>query len=288
MRGSPNRGGHHHRSGRTRSPLVIGLVTVAVLAVLGGFVALSALTGEPYSYFSKEPAEILDVPRYIGWAAHVTVLVAFFGAASAVFAGLLVRRRRGPCAESGFLLGIGGFTTLIVLDDLLQLHDWIIPRALPGVGERVVYFCYGVVLVAVLWRWGRKLVLDDVALALLAGGWLGGSLAMDQLADPEWPYYHLVEDGAKLMGLALWTVYLVRTGLTLVAAPPREPVPHPVVPELPVPRPAARKEPSPRPVVDRVPAPRTEINPLPTDDGAGRSRGSPDGPPPRAPQPRNR
>ena len=208
-----------HGGGRARTALVIGGVALAVLAVLGGFLALSALTGKPFAYFSKEPAETLDVARYIGWAAHVTVLVASFGAAAALFAGLLVRRQRGPGAHSGFLLGTGVFTTIIVLDDLLQLHDWVFPRAL-GVGERAVFLSYALVLVAVLWRWGRHVARDNLALALLAGAFLGFSLAIDQLADPRWAYYHLLEDGAKLMGLAMWTAYLVRTGLRFALLAP--------------------------------------------------------------------
>lgn len=189
-----------------------------MLAILGGFLALSAITGKPFAYFSKEPAETLGVPRYIGWAAHLTALVASFGAAAALFAGLLVRRQRGPGAHSGFLLATGVFTTVIVLDDVLQLHDWVFPAL--GVGERVVFLTYALMLVALVWRWGRPIVRDNLELALLAGVFLGFSVAMDQFADPRWAYYHLLEDGAKLLGLAMWTAYLVRTGLQLALLAP--------------------------------------------------------------------
>ncbi|MGD9529536.1 hypothetical protein [Pseudonocardia sp.] len=213
---SPDHRARAPRHGPLRALLPATLLTVlGVAAALAAFVLLARLTGEPYAYFSKEPAETLDEPRYIGWAAHLTVLVGAAGAACAVFAGLLVRRRDGrPTPESGFLLGMGAVTWVLVCDDLFQLHDWVFPRFVPLVGERTLFTAYALLLAFVLWRSGRAVIArTDLPILLLAGAGLGLSLFMDLFVRPELPNYHLIEDGAKFFGLAMLTLYLTRTGL---------------------------------------------------------------------------
>lgn len=272
----------HRAPARATVPAVVA-VTIGVAVMLAGFALLSVLTDRPYAYFSKEPAEVFGEPRYVGWAALLTTLVAAAGAASAAFAGLLVRLQRGRSDEAGFLLGMSAFAWILVLDDMLQLHDWIVPRFVPGVGERTLFASYALVLVAVLWRWGRHVIArTELSIALLAAVGLGVSLAFDLFVPNSIAFYHLTEDGAKLFGLAMLTLYLVRTGLQFALAPgarteeaapalhERQLVPDDVVPALMPPprRPVdAGTAPSPRRPLDTgaitaVPWPRAESDPL--------------------------
>lgn len=200
-----------------RQAWLAAVVMLGVSAVVAGFALLGAAVGQPFKFFSKEPAETLDVSRYIGWQAHTTVLITATGAAGALFAGLAVRRMRGPRDASAFLLAAGGFTVLLILDDFLQFHESVYPR-LFSASEQLVYPAYALLLAAIVWRWGRHVVRHDRVLALLAGAWLAVSVLVDMLVDASWIQFHVLEDGAKMMGLTLWTVFLVRTGLRLVLA----------------------------------------------------------------------
>ncbi|MGE3661375.1 MAG: hypothetical protein AB7G09_08725, partial [Pseudonocardia sp.] len=217
---SPDHRARAPRHGPLRALLPATLLTaLGVAAVLVGVVLLTRLTGEPYAYFDTPPAESLAEPRYVGWAAHVAVLVGAAGAAAAVFAGLLVRRRAGrQTREGGFLLGMGAIAWVLVCDDLLQLHDWWLPRVVPLPGERApVIVCaivYVLLLAAVLWRSGRGvLARTDLPILLLAGAGLGVSLFVDLSVRPGLAHYHLIEDGSRLFGIAMLTLYLTRTGL---------------------------------------------------------------------------
>lgn len=201
---------------RSRPVWAILFAMVGVTAVSTGFLMLGTVVGEGFGYFSKEPAETLRVPRYIGWQAYIVVLIEAAGTVSALFAGSVVRRHRGPGVESGFLLGAGSLSALLLLDDLFQLHDHVYAR-LFGIQEIVVYPVYVLLAAMVAWRWGRHVARTDVSLVLLAGVWLAVSVGIDQVAAKTWPYFHLAEDGAKMMGLTLWAVFLVRTAMRLTS-----------------------------------------------------------------------
>ncbi|MGE3285945.1 MAG: hypothetical protein AB7J32_07550 [Pseudonocardia sp.] len=195
---------------------------MAILAVLGAFAVLATHEGRPFSFFSKEPAETLEVSRYIGWQAHITVLITMFGVGSVLFAALAVRMLGGGREPRRFLLAVGLFTGLLVLDDFLQFHESLYPRLL-GIEDYVVYPIYAAMLALIVWTWGRRAVADNIGLVAAAGVFLSTSVLADVFLDAHtFPNYHYIEDGSKMLGFTLWTAFLVRAGLQSVvtAAPP--------------------------------------------------------------------
>lgn len=195
--------------------LLLG-ATAGALAVLAGFAVLAAVENRPFSFFSREPAEILDVSRYIGWQAHVTVLVTALGVGAAGFAALVVRTLGGDRVGFRFLVGIALFTGLLLLDDFLQFHESVYPRFL-GLSEQLVYPAYVATLVVIVWLWGRRAVADNLVIVLAAVLFLSISVLADLVLDSQtFANYHYVEDGSKMLGFTLWAVFLVRAGLQSV------------------------------------------------------------------------
>lgn len=230
---SPRRRGFAHQQAYGSQVWLLLGATAAVLAVLAVFGLLAKIEHKPFAFFSKEPAETLDVSRYIGWQAHVTVLITVLGASSALFAALVVRTVGGDRGSFRFLVGIGAFTGLLILDDFLQFHESVYPRFL-GVNDHQVYPVYAAALALILWLWGRRVVSDNLGLFLFAGLCLGTSVLADVFLGPRsFPYFHLLEDGAKMLGFTIWTVFLVRAGLQAVMVAvlsPGVPQPGPVQP----------------------------------------------------------
>lgn len=215
-------GGHRVERARARRSRALKqvraavVVMLAVSAVVAAFAQLAVIVDEPFGFLSKEPAETLGQPHYIGWFAHTVVLVTAIGAGATLFAALAVWRMGGDRAAWGFLLGAGAFTVVLVVDDFLQFHEGVYPRF--GVPEDAAFGVYALILAVIFAKWGRHVVRDDLVLGLLAGAWLGVSVLIDArlLSVPFGMNFHVAEDGAKMMGLALWTVFLVRIAVRLV------------------------------------------------------------------------
>ncbi|MGE3289115.1 MAG: hypothetical protein AB7J32_23865 [Pseudonocardia sp.] len=201
---------------------VIALVVGGVGLVTAGFVALSLMSGHPFGYFSKEPAETLHVPRIIGWQAYTIWWIEAAGAAVALFSAWIVRRYRGPGMQSSFLLAAGAFSCILLIDDMYQFHDYVLVRFF-NLDERVVYAVYALVAAALVWRWGRHVARRDSSLVLVAMIAVAVSVTVDQVVDKTWPWFHVLEDGCKMLGFTLWAVFQIRTGARMVTALIEEP-----------------------------------------------------------------
>lgn len=199
-----------------RQAWMIIVVTVGVVVALAAFYAFATIEGRPFKYLSKEPAETLGVPRYIGWQAHTVVLITMTGAVCALLGRLLMRRLGGDRTQARFLLGVGLFTMLLVLDDFLQFHESVYPWF--GIHEIAVYPAYGVIILSILWFWGRQVVHRDRVMVLLSGAFLAVSVGIDRWGSAHALWFNLIEDGAKMLGLTLWSAFLVRVAVRFVLA----------------------------------------------------------------------
>ena len=205
--------GDHVQPVRAQLRLVISTVLVA-FCVIAGFVVLAELTDHPFKYFSKEPAESLGADPYVGWFAHFTSAVWLGAAVTALFAGLILRRS-GDRRHGSFLLAAGVLSTLLGADDLFLLHEFVYPSI--GIPQEAVYLAYAVLLVAFVWRFRPEIVADDwLLLVLTAAFWATATIS--DVMQHRWGIPHVVEDGAKLTGVALWTTFIVRAASRHVLA----------------------------------------------------------------------
>jgi len=210
---------------RARSPgtwlfvgaLVVGSALVASISLLHTRGLLHA-----YVLFG-DVRGMVELPVHAGWLSDAGVLLWWSSASVAMFVVLQCRARgrgRGHGPGHGREPGAGrliaclftaaAITAWLALDDALLLHERVLPMAL-GVGQRAIYVAYAAAVA--LWLvWFRRELLTfrpvrlGVALALFAL-----SVALDALPDALRPFGEarvLYEDGAKLLGIIAWSLWL--------------------------------------------------------------------------------
>ena len=188
---------------------VAGLVLVLVVALMGAVGILAAVLDEEYRLFTKEPIETFGARPYVGVVAHVTVLIWAAGATCAALAALLLRRLHVSLPMAGFLAGAAAISALLLADDFFLAHELIYPHA--GIPEEAVYLFYAAAFATLIWRFREEVRRAGALLPLLAAACWALSIGFDMLQEWGGVHLHVLEDGAKLLGTALWCTFLART-----------------------------------------------------------------------------
>ena len=193
-----------------RSALLLILPFVIALAALAGAVVASRVANIPVSVLTRDPVTSLDGPFYTGWVSALGAVL-WFGAASVCLFGAALLSGRGESHSALFLLASGLLTAMLGADDLFLIHDGLMPHAL-HVGERVVLAGYAGLLLTFLFVFRRELLGASPGPLVAALLFFGMSLLVDKgfIPVPE-NDRHLAEDGAKLLGIAGWFAFFVRT-----------------------------------------------------------------------------
>jgi hypothetical protein len=105
-----------------------------------------------------------------------------------------------------------------MFDDLYLLHEEVLPDHL-HVPQKLVFAIYGGLVLVFLFRFRRMILDTDFVLLVAAFGFFALSVLVDLFVTPEeftvfgLPGRHLIEDGLKLLGIATWATYFVRTSI---------------------------------------------------------------------------
>jgi hypothetical protein len=179
-------------------------------------------TGRSVSFFTRDPLAELHAPLYTGVVSTVGALVWWSGGVVALAAALALGSRRPAFAP---LLALAALTLALAFDDLFLVHEEVLPDIV-GIPEKAVYAAYalaGAAFVVVF----RPFLAKPPRLPALAAAvlLLGLSIFFDVVA----PGRHLLEDGAKLLGIVAWTIFAAGVSLDELAALTgrRAPVPEP-------------------------------------------------------------
>jgi hypothetical protein len=186
-------------SGERRSGRVGGLRALVVvygggLGVVLVVFALSRATDRPLEYFTREPADALDAPAYVGALSNLGALVWGIAATCALLAWAVDRSLRP--------LLFGGLLTLLLLgDDFYRLHEDYYPRI--GIRQRFANIAYFLLVVGYLAVFRDYLRARGGWLLLAAFGLLGASAGLDILYRDQ----DAIEDAVKLFGIACWATF---------------------------------------------------------------------------------
>jgi len=193
----------------------------------------------PVQHLTADAVSLTQAPIYFGLVSNLGLLV--WGAAFTICM-LSARLLWGSGPWAGFFLASGGITLLLLVDDMLMLHESIVPSI--GVPEQVFSMIYPTIAVVHGFVFWRLLKQTHFLLILLALGLMGVSLVIDLThrelvrifqdvrrelalepqrapnevtpsAEPEGTapslgqnLYHVAEDGTKFLGIIAWTLYL--------------------------------------------------------------------------------
>ena len=175
--------------------VVYGAGVGAVLFVF----ALSRATDRPLEYFTREPADVLDAPAYVGALSNLGALVWGVAATCALLAWAVVRSAR--------VLLFGGLLTLLLLgDDFYRLHEDYYPKV--GIRQRFSNIAYFLLVVSYLVVFRDYLRARGGWLLLTAFGLLGVSAGLDILYRDQ----DGAEDAIKLFGIACWATFFALAG----------------------------------------------------------------------------
>lgn len=197
------------------------------VALVPSLLFLAFIAFQPYvpveqafrdTYLATVNARPEQLPSLLGVASNVGVLLWCGAAAVAFFAATLVAAQGGRTEGVLLLLATALYSGLMCADDLFMLHEHVYPRLL-GVREHVVFAAYAGLILVILFRFRRLLAELGRALLLSALVAFGLSIAGDLAPGIDGDLQRWAEDGPKLVGIALWTTWTIRTAWQLCRAP---------------------------------------------------------------------
>jgi len=188
---------------RRLAPVVL-LTIVAVGLVAGAVLVMGLARHLPLPDLTRDPAAVMGTHWWVGLLSFLGFALWGIGAGAALAAGLA----SDPGPRRRLLLQAAALTVFLLLDDMLMLHENVLPNL--HVPESVVYLGY--LLAVTAWVWTNRVEMRRTDRLLLVVALLGfaGSIALDKLVDgiTNWTF---LEDSLKFGGIALWSLYLVRT-----------------------------------------------------------------------------
>lgn len=195
-----------------KTTLIFSLIYGPTLGVLAA-VALAAQTlGIPFGNASRDLAAIAGVHPLAGFLSNIGILL-WCAAATVCLCAAYVARRRGDTRVSRFLFFSGLFTAVLLCDDFFLVHEQLAPSYL-GLHEDVVVASYALALLCYAWVFRAEIWRTEFGLLFAAAAFFAVSIGLDAL-NPGGRYHLFIEDGAKLLGLANWLAYYLRTSLAL-------------------------------------------------------------------------
>ncbi|MGI5125649.1 hypothetical protein ACQEVB_02425 [Pseudonocardia sp. CA-107938] len=203
---------------------MIAAVAAVIVTALASFYA--DLLGIEFRDLSREPVTVVGAPNYSGSYANLTITLWQVPASCALLASGLLRRLGGHRSDAAMLLYLGLITAVMAIDDGFLLHETI--RAQFGISQKIPPVLYTVAILAVLWVYRHRLRWTILAFVAAMGFW-GVSAISDALDSVGVDMPLLMEDGAKMVGTAVWTYATIRVVaqvlLPLMRARAAKPVP---------------------------------------------------------------
>lgn len=205
-----------NRTGASRLRPLLPLATIWTL----GLVLLTGLALQrqvPYDELLLDPNNVAGIPWYIGLVSNLGIL-SWTTATVTAFFGAWIARYGNRQAASRMLAEGALLSTILLFDDLLQLH--VILKPMFGIPKIAVYLVY--LLVASHWIISQRGELRRTPFALLiaAAGAFALSIGLDQIAVlVPWLSANqrlLGEDAAKFLGVLAWAQFFSLTSVAIV------------------------------------------------------------------------
>lgn len=195
---------------------------IAITAVWGMGLMVLAFAGlqtqVPVADLLNDPATVAGVMWYAGLISNLGAIGWTVAVAAAAGAAFVARVGGRPRSTISFLRGGALVGTMLLVDDLFQVHQRLLPRAV-GLSKPMVLLIE--LVLAGGWAVSSYFEIKRTRwhLLVMAGGAFVVSLVVDQLiTGPETGVRILVEDGAKFLGVLAWALYFVRTAADIVAS----------------------------------------------------------------------
>jgi hypothetical protein len=197
---------------RTLVPLPPMIVLAAcvggVAMVLAAAVIGSEVLEKPLYVFLEEPTQDGPDPWYSGVVSTTGALLWWSAATVSYVTAWIARDRRA--GRVGFWIGMAVLSTVLAIDDLFLLHEYVVPAHL-HLSERFTAGAYAVAVLVIAAAYRSYLRSLPWQLGVTALVFFAVSLGIDDAyyGGKRWEQMLLLEEGAKLLGIANWTLFLV-------------------------------------------------------------------------------
>lgn len=201
---------------------MLGMIYFPTFIVLLAIGLLADVTGNRVWFFTNDPFVLGGLPWYAGIISNIGLLLWCGSASVCFFSMTLLRMVSGSAGRDWkqFFLFSGILTSLLLLDDLFQLHQILYPRYL-HLNAIAVYGFYGLFTVYYLWLFRRTIWETEFLLLALSMGLFALAIVCDIL-----PIIKrgrtAISDGFKLFGIVTWTTYHCRTCFRVIRCALRE------------------------------------------------------------------
>lgn len=192
------------------TPALFFLIVVAVLASINDI---------DFYMLSVEPMEIFKAEPYIGLLSNVGIIVMSASSAILLYSSFVSRRQDGLTRNASFLLWVGLFTFVLLVDDLFMFHEKVLPAVFGTyLVEPMLYGLYALSALLVLYFY-YDIILDTYFVVFLAALiFYGMSICLDLIdyLGITLPNEYLFEDGFKFLGTIGWCVYFIITSYNII------------------------------------------------------------------------
>ncbi|MCE8000266.1 MAG: hypothetical protein HEP70_15515 [Rhodobiaceae bacterium] len=205
-----------HRFGlpgeRTLLPGPIWAAAIYAVTLVPVLVLLTAAWFQPFvplGELMRDSLLVAEVSQdcchiYYGAISNVGVLLWASAAAVLIFSALVVALIGGQENRHHiiqFFLA-GGLTMLLCIDDFFLVHDIVLPKL--GFSETLAYAVYATIAAIYVWYARREILAARWLMFLISVACLALSVKIDVFLNLDNDFRLLIEDGAKLMGIAAW------------------------------------------------------------------------------------
>jgi hypothetical protein len=212
-------------AGARQRPVHIPHLGRAVAVACLGALAVLALTGlislyldRPIGFLTRDPGPAVSVDgcswgfdcAAAGGLSNLGYLV-WAVAATVCFLGAWLGDAAPRAWRSSPLLWGGALTTVLMLDDIFQIHEAGVYGIVPH-GKWVVPGLYGALALALAVRFRWFLAAREAWLLVASGTMFALHVGFDEFV----PGRHLLEDGFRFLGIVLWATFFVGAGLVAV------------------------------------------------------------------------
>jgi len=166
-----------------------------------------------------DPTEFMDVPFYTGIMANLGILLWTATASICLFISIFLAPLVGKAWKDFFLVS-GLLTLLLLLDDLLRIHDEIFPVYF-GIKGDVIGIGYFLLTFLYLLRYRTLIFQYPYTFLVMALGFFAVSVAIDVAPSALKHRFSVadvlfLEDSAKLLGIANWLAYFAYLSAALL------------------------------------------------------------------------
>ncbi|WP_152611328.1 hypothetical protein [Psychroserpens mesophilus] len=182
------------------------IISIVGLVMLGTLLSIHFYENVPLEILTNDLAVIGELPIYAGILSQTGILLWSATAAICVYSIQFIE----TIEHKSFIKASIYITLLLGLDDAFMFHETLFPSL--GIHQKVVFLAYGIMMLVYLYKYYKLILTTDFILFVLALGWFGISMLIDNFIRDVTPYItKLLEDGTKFIGIVTWLVYFART-----------------------------------------------------------------------------